>query len=389
MDFLHSLSSSASCSSVYSHRNVSLIQEHYNYTGRLQNRKPPRDGIGIADAAFLCFSIFIILENLMVLLAVVFKMRQRQRWIFICIANIALSDLLTGTTYVVNICLSGGRTFQLSPLLWLLREGLLFVTLAASIFSLLLIAVERYTTMMKPMHQKSAKKSYRVYMMVALCWLAAFLMGFLPLLGWNCVCDLASCSTLLPLYSKSYILFALIVFFIILTTIWALYFAIYWHVRKSTDPSSFRNRKRSLRLLKAVISIVGVFVVCWGPLFVLLLVDYYCYSRSCSGLFSPQWVIALAVLNSAMNPLLYSFGSQDLRKAIASLLCCCCLKVGILNPKTFLTNETSSTSGSRHSSLRNSFSKVRNLSTSPQSPHKPGKKSRLSSTTSCLSASSG
>ncbi|KAL7867048.1 hypothetical protein AOLI_G00148620 [Acnodon oligacanthus] len=371
------------------HSNNSIILEHYNYTGRLQYRKPDKSGVSVLSAIFLCFSIFIILENLLVLLAVLFHVRQRQRWVFICIANIALSDLLTGATYVVNICLSGGQTFKLSPVLWLLREGLLFVALAASIFSLLLIAVERYATMMKPVHQKSAKKTYRVYLMVALCWLTAFAIGFLPLLGWNCVCDLHSCSTLLPLYSKSYILFALVIFFIILLTIGALYFAIYWHVRSSTDTSSFRNRKRSLRLLKAVISIVGIFIVCWGPLFILLLVDYYCYSRSCSALFNPQWVIALAVLNSAMNPLIYSLGSLELRKAIASLLCCCCLKMGILDPKSFMSKETSSTSGSRHSSLRNSFSKVRNLSTSPQPQPKNCKKPRLSSTTSCLSASSG
>lgn len=389
MDLLNSLSSSESCPSVYGRSNTSLILEHYNFTGRLHHRKPERTGIGLLAAIFLCFSLFIILENLTVLLAVLFRVRQRHRWVFICIANIALSDLLTGATYVVNICLSGARTFKLSPLLWLLREGLLFVALAASIFSLLLIAVERYATMMKPLHQKSARKTYRVYLMVALCWLTAFAIGFLPLLGWNCVCDLSSCSTLLPLYSKSYILFALVIFFIILLTIGALYFAIYWHVRSSTDASSQRNRKRSLRLLKAVISIVGVFLVCWGPLFVLLLVDYYCYSRHCSSLFSPQWVIALAVLNSAMNPFIYSFGSLELRRAIGGLLCCCCLKVGILDPKSFMSKETSSTSGSRHSSLRNSFSKVRNLSTSPQPQLKNGKKTRLSSTTSCLSASSG
>ncbi|XP_067271460.1 sphingosine 1-phosphate receptor 4 [Pseudorasbora parva] len=389
MDVLRSFSSTSSCPNVYNWTSNSLILGHYNFTGRLQHRKPPKSGVSIVTILFLCFSFFIVLENLMVLMAVLFRLRLRHRWIFICIGNIALSDLLTGSAYVVNICMSGERTFKLSPVLWLFREGLLFVALAASIFSLLLIAVERYATMMKPVHQKTATKTYRIFIMVAMCWITALVIGFLPLMGWNCVCDLRGCSTLLPLYSKSYILFALIIFFIILLTIGALYFAIYCHVRRSTETISARSRKRSLRLLKAVISIVGVFMVCWGPLFILLLVDFFCYSRNCSTLFNPEWVIALAVLNSAMNPLIYSFGSLELRKAIASLLCCCCLKTGLLDPKTFLSKETSSTSGSRHSSLRNSFSKVRNLSTSPPPELKNGKKTRLSSTTSCLSASSG
>ncbi|RXN03302.1 sphingosine 1-phosphate receptor 4 [Labeo rohita] len=391
MEVLRSHSSASSCPDIYNWTSSSrsLILEHYNFTGRLHHRKPSKKGMSAASVLFLGFSVMIILENLLVLLAVLFGVRLRHRWIFMCIANIALSDLLTGTAYVVNICMSGERTFKLSPVLWLFREGLLFVALAASIFSLLLIAVERYATMMKPVHQKTTTKTYRIYIMMVLCWATALVIGFLPLMGWNCICDLKSCSTLLPLYSKSYILFALVIFFIILLTIGALYFAIYCHVRGSTDTILVRSRKRSLRLLKAVISIVGVFMVCWGPLFVLLLVDYFCYSRNCSTLFNPEWVIALAVLNSAMNPLIYSFGSLEVRKAIGMLLCCCCLKARLCDPKTFMTKETSSTSGSRHSSLRNSFNKVRSLSTSPQPEPKNGKKPRLSSTTSCLSASSG
>ncbi|XP_051978303.1 sphingosine 1-phosphate receptor 4-like [Xyrauchen texanus] len=390
MESLCSSSSASSCPDVCNwSSNYSVILEHYNFTRRLQHRKPSKSGASVITVLFLCFSVFIILENLIVLLAILFRVHLRHRWIFICIANIALSDLLTGSAYIVNICMSGERTFKLSPGLWLFREGLLFVALAASIFSLLLIAVERYTTMMKPVHQKTATKTYRIYMMVVLCWITALIIGFLPLMGWNCVCDLRSCSTLLPLYSKSYILFALIIFFIILLTIAALYFAIYSHVRSSTELMPVRSHMRSLRLLKAVISIVGVFMVCWGPLFILLLVDFFCYSRSCSALFSPEWVIALAVLNSAMNPLIYSFGSLELRKAISTLLCCCCLKARLCDPKTFMSKETSSTSGSRRSSLCNSFSKARNLSTSPLPEPKTSKKTRLSSTTSCLSASSG
>lgn len=378
---MNTLSSSVSCPDVYDRSNGSIILQHYNYTGRLQHRSSNQSSISTGSAVLLCISILIVLENLLVLLAVLLRVRARHRWLNICIGNIALSDLLTGAAYVVNICMSGRRTLQLSPLLWLLREGLLFVALAASVFSLLLIAVERYATMMKSESENRNKKTYRIYIMVALCWVTAFIIGFLPLFGWNCVCDLRGCSTLLPLYSKSYILFALIIFFIILLTIGGLYFSIYWHVRKNTVMTLAKSSKRSIRLLKAVISIVGAFVLCWGPLFVLLLVDYYCYSRHCGALFSPQWVIALAVLNSAINPLIYSLGSQELRKAISNLLCCIC------RPESLSSKETSSTSVSRHSSLRNSFNKVRNLSTSPQS-QRSGKKPRLSSTTSCLSASS-
>lgn len=386
------LSDGASTSTGLNH----VILLHYNHTGRLQNRttSSSQNPISASTAVILSLSIFIILENLLVLVAVASRICHSRRWVYICIANITLSDLLTGAAYVVNICLSGSRTFHLSPALWLFREGMLFVALAASIFSLLLIAVERYTVMIKPLPQKSASKSYyRMFGFVALSWGFALVLGFLPLLGWNCVCSLDGCSTLLPLYSKTYILFSLIIFFVILIGIGALYGAIYCHVHKNTQQGPYRSRKRSLGLLKTVITIVGVFMICWGPLFLLLLVDFFCVSRQCVLLFSADFFISLAVLNSGLNPIIYALGSSEMRKAIAKLLCCCCVKSGLCRPDTFTSKETSSTSGSRRDSLRNSFNKIRNLSvasppSTPSKPRRTPKKSRLSSTTSCLSVSS-
>ncbi|XP_034567827.1 sphingosine 1-phosphate receptor 4 [Notolabrus celidotus] len=374
-----------------------VILRHYNHTGRLQNRtiSDPQNLVSVTTAISLCVSIFIILENFLVLVAVMSRIRHSRRWVYVCIANITLSDLLTGAAYVVNICLSGSKTFRLTPALWLFREGVLFVALAASIFSLLLIAVERYTTMMRPLPQKSTRRTYyRIYGLVALCWGLALVIGFLPLVGWNCVCSLGGCSTLLPLYSKSYILFSLIIFFVILLTVGALYGLIYCHVHRSAQQGPYRSRNRSLALLKTVITIVGVFIVCWGPLFLLLLVDFFCDSRQCALLFSADYCISLAVLNSGLNPIIYALGSSEMRKAMAELLCCCCVRSGLCHPDRFTSKESSSTSESRRDSLRNSFSKVRNLSvasppSTPKKPRRAPKKYRLSSTTSCLSVSSG
>ncbi|KAJ0032468.1 hypothetical protein NQD34_002549 [Periophthalmus magnuspinnatus] len=349
-----------------------IILLHYNHTGRLQNRtiSTSSNSISVSVLLFLSFSIFIILENLLVLIAVLTRIRTSRRWVYVCIANITLSDLLTGVAYLVNICMSGNQTFRLTPALWLFREGMLFVALAASIFSLLLIAVERYTTMMKPLPQKSTMTSYyRIY-----AWINALPSS--------------------PLYSKSYILFSLIIFFLILLAIGVLYGAIYCHVHKTTQLNPLKSRKRSIALLKTVVTIVGVFLLCWGPLFLLLLVDFFCESRQCALLFSADFCISLAVLNSGLNPIIYALGSSDMRRAMAELLCCCCLKMGFCNPEKFTSKDTSSTSESRRDSLRNSFSKIRNLSvvsppSTPKKTKKKDRKGRRSSTTTCLSVSSG
>ncbi|MBN3303150.1 sphingosine 1-phosphate receptor 4 [Amia ocellicauda] len=386
MEILHSLNSPSSCPETYSWTNGNVILEHYNYTGRLENRHRDNRSFSGVKVAFTFISTCIILENLIVLLAVLVHLRFRS-WVYICIVNITLSDLLAGVAYVVNLFLSGRMTFQLTPNVWLFREGVLFVALAASIFSLLLTAVERYVTMMNPTLYKSTSKSCRVYTLAALCWVAAFIIGFLPLLGWNCLCNLENCSTLLPLYSKSYILFCVVMFSLILAGIWFLYYSIYRHVKTSTEKSSTRSRTKSFRLLKTVVLIVGAFVVCWGPLFCLLLMDAFCSSAKCSQLYSMDWPIALAVLNSAINPIIYSFGSMDVRKAIVNILCCCCFKTGLCDIASIMSVETgnSSESSLRHNSIRNSFRRASSLSPTPSTKTK---KIRLSSTTSCLSVSS-
>lgn len=405
MDAFAMFSSSSSCPHLYHLHfpnatdvsDVSLIRQHYNHTGRLQSRSLLSDQsrVSVTTVVSLLVSVLIVLENLLVLGAVLSCIRHSRRWVYVCIANITLSDLLTGSAYVVNVCMSGGQTFRLTPQLWLFREGMLFVALAASIFSLLLIAVERYTTMMAPLRQKSATKTCRIYMLAALCWALALVIGFLPLLGWNCVCDLDACSTLLPLYSKSYILFSLFIFLFTLVAIGVLYGAIYCHVHSNAELGSVRSRRHSLGLLKTVVAIVGVFMLCWGPLFLLLLVDFFCVSRQCAPLFRADWFICLAVLNSGVNPIIYALGSSELRKAIAGLLCCCCVRAGLCHPDAFTSKETSSTSESRRDSLRNSFNKVRSLSVAspPPTPRTnqkgSGRKYRLSSTTTCLSVSSG
>ncbi|XP_054836913.1 sphingosine 1-phosphate receptor 4 [Eublepharis macularius] len=308
--------------------NRNLILHHYNLTGRMDDRRPQEDNMGTLKVVFIAASCLIIMENLLVLMAIARKLRAR-RWVYSCIASITLSDLLTGVAYVVNLCLSGSRTFRLSPTMWFLREGILFVALAASTFSLLVTAIERYSAMVKPIAENEATKKARLRGLLFSCWVLAIIIGLLPLLGWNCLCDLPNCSTLLPLYAKNYILFSVVMFIIILFGIVVLYASIYRQVLRSARQATSRyGRKRSLRLLTTVLIILFAFLFCWIPLFVLLLMDIFSGTGSWKLHKGLGWVLTLAVANSFINPIIYSFRSQEVKRAVIDLLCCCCKQVG-------------------------------------------------------------
>ncbi|KAM9096726.1 sphingosine 1-phosphate receptor 4 [Sarcophilus harrisii] len=343
----------SSCRQLVDGGHPDLILRHYNYTGRLELRGPPGEGLGWLRALFVAVSCLIIVENLLVLVAIVTHMRSR-RWVYYCIVNITLSDLLTGVAYLANIVLSGPRTFRLTPTHWFLREGLLFMALAASTFSLLFTAVERFATMMRPVVARSSKTA-RVYGFIGLCWLLAVLLGLLPLLGWNCACEFAACSSLLPLYSKWYILFCVVIFSLILASIMLLYGAIFRLVRANGQKAPRGHAQdKARRLLQTVLMILVAFLVCWGPLFGLLLADVFGSSDWAQEyLRGMDWILTLAVLNSAINPLIYSFRSREVCRAVLGFLCWGCLRLGVRGPGDCLVRamETHSVS-STESSLR-------------------------------------
>lgn len=295
-----------------------VIVIHYNHSGKWER---PRVSGACKMVLLLLICVLIVLENITVLLAIWRNKRFHSRMYFL-IGNLALSDLLAGVAYMVNIFTSGPKTFFLTPLEWLAREGSMFVALSASTFSLLAIGIERHMTMVRLRPCETAGRGRLLALLVA-CWLVSVLLSALPSLGWNCLNNLPSCSTVLPLYAKSYIAFCISVFSALLVAIIILYIRIYRLVTSSSRRVSSRPSERSLALLRTVVIVLGVFVMCWSPLFLLLLLDVGCSPDKCPVLYQVDWFIALAVLNSALNPLIYTLSSREMRSAFFRLLCCC------------------------------------------------------------------
>ncbi|XP_018948418.1 sphingosine 1-phosphate receptor 3-like [Cyprinus carpio] len=296
---------------------------HYNYTGKLDNRNETEVDPKTMVSLVICS--LIILENLIVLVAIWQNHKFHNR-MYLFIANLAVCDLLAGVTYIVNQLMSGQWTLHLSLTEWFVREGTMFVALSASIFSLLAIAIERHLTMIK-MRPYDASKNYRVFLLIGMCWLIAISLGALPILGWNCLENLPQCSTILPLYSKSYVAFCITIFISLLLAISILYARIYILVKSSSRKvTKHSNCENSMALLRTVSIVVGVFIACWTPIFVLLLVDVACETQKCPFLLYADWFIGLAVLNSAMNPVIYTLASREMRRAFYRLVCGCLVR---------------------------------------------------------------
>ncbi|XP_072531404.1 sphingosine 1-phosphate receptor 2 [Salminus brasiliensis] len=302
--------------------NMTLIKVHYmcakNMTSNeLADRMRAKDGPSLLNIVFIIICSIIILENLLVLIAV-FRNKKFHSAMFFFIGNLAFSDLLAGSAYIANISLSGRRTFELVPVQWFIREGTAFIALAASVFSLLAIAIERYIAITK-VKVYGSNKTCRMFLLIGACWVTSILLGGLPILGWNCINDLHECSAVLPLNSRRYICFVVTIFSIILLSIVILYVRIYLIVRSSHQEAT---NSPAYALLKTVTIVLGVFIVCWLPAFTILLLDTSCKMSSCPILNKADIFFGFATLNSALNPLIYTLRSKDMRREFLRVLCC-------------------------------------------------------------------
>ncbi|KAM4598501.1 sphingosine 1-phosphate receptor 2 isoform 1-T2 [Polymixia lowei] len=302
--------------------NRSLIQYYYasakQMTSKeLEERTMGKKGLTTLNVVIVVLCSIIILENLLVLIAV-FRNKKFHSAMFFFIGNLAFSDLLAGSAYIANIFLSGPRTFELVPVQWFIREGTAFIALAASVFSLLAIAIERYIAITK-VKVYGSNKTCRMFLLIGACWVTSILLGGLPIIGWNCINTLVECSAVLPLYSKKYILFVVTIFSLILLSIVILYVRIYLIVRSSHQEAT---NSPAYALLKTVTIVLGVFIMCWLPAFTILLLDSSCKMQSCPILSKADIFFGFATLNSALNPLIYTLRSKDMRKEFLRVLCC-------------------------------------------------------------------
>lgn len=302
--------------------NKTLIEAHYRKVKQmsdeeLKTRMEIKQSLSTLNILFVIICSIIILENLLVLIAV-FRNKKFHSAMFFFIGNLAFSDLLAGSAYIANIFLSGPKTFQLVPVQWFIREGTAFIALAASVFSLLAIAIERYIAITK-VKVYGSNKTCRMFLLIGACWVMSILLGGLPIIGWNCINNLENCSAVLPLNSRYYILFVVTIFSVILLSIVILYVRIYLIVRTSQQEAT---NSPAYALLKTVTIVLGVFIICWLPAFTILLLDTSCSMEQCPILNKAGIFFSIATLNSALNPLIYTLRSKDMRKEFLRVLCC-------------------------------------------------------------------
>ncbi|XP_023063165.1 lysophosphatidic acid receptor 3 isoform X2 [Piliocolobus tephrosceles] len=239
--------------------------KHMDFFYNRSNTDTVDDWTGTKLVIVLCvgsfFCLFIFFSNSLVIAAVI-KNRKFHFPFYYLLANLAAADFFAGIAYVFLMFNTGPVSKTLTVNRWFLRQGLLDTSLTASLTNLLVIAVERHVSIMRMrVHSNLTKR--RVTLLILLVWAIAIFMGSVPTLGWNCLCNISACSSLAPIYSRSYLVFwtvsNLMAFFIMVVV----YLRIYMYVKRKTNvlsphtSGSISRRRTPVKLMKTVMTVLG------------------------------------------------------------------------------------------------------------------------------------
>ncbi|XP_015598849.1 alpha-1A adrenergic receptor [Cephus cinctus] len=295
------------------------------------------------------------------------------------IVNLACADLILGLTVLP---LSASRELRgswgLGPLTCSLWAALDVLCCTASILSLCGISVDRYIGVSRPLSYSRVVTTRRVRATIATIWLLALAISAGPPLGWAqesvYVSETRECNVNKQL---GYVIFSTCgSFYLPALVILVLYGLVYRaaarrsqfldagavtrsqvtlrihrgnkltksNVRKDGSSTilvsrpgpprrwasqgrggplcrgpaaKFRRQKKAAKTLGIV---VGGFLLCWFPFFVILPIDAACESCNLSESAIFTFAFWLGYFNSCINPFIYACSSRELRRAFQSIL---------------------------------------------------------------------
>ncbi|XP_032669450.1 allatostatin-A receptor-like isoform X3 [Odontomachus brunneus] len=223
----------------------------------------------------------------------------------ILIINLAVADLL-----FVIFCIPFTATDFVLPYwpfgnVWCkIVQYLIIVTAYASVYTLVLMSLDRYLAVVHPIASMSWRTENHAILAICVTW-AVILAISTPALVIHGEVSFFLTSYVLPLK-------LICIFYVcMLIKLWR---------GSRISAESRRGRRRVTRL---VLVVVGVFAVCWCPIQVILVtksVDMFPLTTATIMLQIASHI--LAYTNSCVNPFLYAFLSDNFRKAFRKIIYC-------------------------------------------------------------------
>lgn len=337
--------------------------EHDPHSGQLV--LPYAIATGVVLFCILFMTVF---GNLLVLLSVAIYKNLRHTTNYF-IVNLACADLLLGLSVLpFSAMLDILGYWPFGPVLCIFWTSVDVLWCTGSIITLCVISVDRYIGITRPLQHGIIMSERRACWIISLVWVVSLAISIGPVFGWRHDRKLASAQNCQVNREPAYVLFSVtgsfyIPMFIIVFVYSRIFKTVNQHSRNlqkgettmtwgksSTKKVKLRihtgrsssntimngNSKHNMseRLIKfsrqkkaakTLGIVVGVFILCWFPFFLVLPLGALC--SKCSppeDLF--KVIFWLGYCNSMMNPVIYGFSSKEFKRAFRNILGCKCRK---------------------------------------------------------------
>lgn len=249
----------------------------------------------------------------------------------ILIINLAMADLL-----FVIFCIPFTATDFVLPFwpfgnLWCkVVQYLIIVTAYASVYTLVLMSLDRYLAVVHPIASMSWRTENHAILAICIAWAVIFAISMPALFIHGEEVDgsssenLTACRILAEQYDWTFfqMSFFLTSYVLPLTLICFFYVCMLVRLWRGARPSAESRRGRR-RVTRLVLVVVGVFAVCWCPIQVILVSkSLNVYPLTSATIMVQIASHILAYTNSCVNPILYAFLSDSFRQAFRKIIYC-------------------------------------------------------------------
>ncbi|XP_061107434.1 alpha-1A adrenergic receptor-like [Conger conger] len=321
-------------------------------------------GIGVCLSVFILFAI---VGNVLVILSVLCN-RHLQTVTNFFITNLAIADLLLSIIVLpFSACFEILKCWVFGRFFCNIWAAVDVMCCTASILSLCVISIDRYIGVKYSLKYPTIMTEKKAGVILVVVWMSATVISIGPLLGWKepPPMDESICSiTEEPGYAIFSSLFS---FYLPLMVILVMYFRIYIVAKRTTrnleaGVKKDRNKSRevvlrihcrsvledaaanakskahpfrsslSIRLMKfsrekraakTLGIVVGAFILCWLPFFLVLPIGSFFPTLKPSDIVC-KVVFWLGYFNSCLNPIIYACNSKEFKRAFTRLLKCQC-----------------------------------------------------------------
>ncbi|KAK9404823.1 melanocortin receptor 3 [Crotalus adamanteus] len=277
----------------------------------------------IKAEVFLMLGIISLLENVLVILAVI-KNGNLHSPMYFFLCSLAVADILMGMsnaleTLMIAILTSGYLTIDdhFVQNMDNIFDSMICISLIASICNLLIIAIDRYITILYALRYHSIMTVKKALTLIGVIWITCIFCGIMFIAYYE---------------SKTVIVCLITMFFTMLFFMALLYIHMFLfarlHVKRiAALPVDGVPRQRTC--IKGAVTItilLGVFIICWAPFFLHLILIISCPTNPHCLCYTSHFntYLVLIMCNSVIDPLIYAFRSLEMRKTFKEMACGCC-----------------------------------------------------------------